>query len=131
MVKGTLGLLTEGCHCVVSVFRGMTSSGNGSSTHVEPRSTGSALDLLPVAVWWPTWVTYRTALQNVRGAGKGASMSRVSEPADHSHPQDASPSSLTGSDTEEGSSPACWPLLNLRGGGYSRITVTAHCKVIS
>ena len=52
-------------------------------------------------------MTYRTALQNGRGAGKGASVSRASEPADHSHPQDASPSSLTGSDAAEGSSPAC------------------------
>lgn len=76
-------------------------------------------------------MTHRTALQNVHGAGKGASMSWVSEPADHSHPEEASPSSLTGSDTAEGSSPACWPLLSLRGGGYSRLTVTAHCKVIS
>ena len=111
----------------MSVFRGMTSSGNCSSTHLEPRSTESALNLLPVAIWWSIGTAHGIALQNVYGAGKGTSMSRVSKPTDHNCLQDASSSTLTGSDTVEGSSPACWPLLNLRGVGYSRLNVTVHC----
>lgn len=63
----------ESWHCVVSVFRGMTPSGNGSSTHLEPRSTESAPNLLPAAVWWSTGTARGIALQNVYGAGKGTS----------------------------------------------------------
>lgn len=45
-------LLTEVWHCILSVFRGIAPSRNGSASHLQPRSTESALNPSPTGLWW-------------------------------------------------------------------------------
>ena len=122
-------LLTEICHCVLSVFRGMTSSRNGSFSHLEPRSRVES-------------PTYRNMVVNLDGTQDCTPECLWCWVRELAHTVYQSPLIIITYKVHlpppswevtpwRAQSSACWPLLNLRSVGYSHLAVTVHHKVIS